>query len=138
MCPDFFELDSLSRDTGGNWALEVSNLRTLLRLLDDYFRTVLGKKIDNSEIDLNELARSKNVEEIINLVELVIGVAVMCESKNTFIRNIFLLNQESQAVLHDLVAHVLEKAVDIEEVYENEPNEAKASDQISNEEDLIK
>jgi hypothetical protein len=56
-CPDFFELDSLNRNTDENWALSVSNIRTLLRLLDDYFRTVLGKKIDMSSVDVQEIGK---------------------------------------------------------------------------------
>lgn len=55
------------------------------------------------------------MDEILNLVELIVGVAVMCESKAVFIRNIFLLNPDSQAVLKDLVEHVLGRATDIEE-----------------------
>lgn len=115
MCPDFFEADALNRQTGTNWALAVSNIRGLLRSLDDYFKTVLGKRIDNSELDVNEIAKNRNVDEIINLVEIVVGVAVMCESKAIFIRNIFLLNPDSQAVLKDLVEHVLGRATDLDE-----------------------
>jgi hypothetical protein len=72
-------------------------------------------------------ARAKNPEEIINLVELVVGVAVMCESKAIFIRNIFLLNPDSQAILKDLVEHVLGRATDLEE-------EDAAEDVVDNEE----
>ena len=137
MSPEFFEVDSLNRNTSGNWALDVSNLRTLLRLLDEYFGTVLGKKIDNSEIDLNEIARSKNIEAIINLVELVVGVAVMCESKATFIRNIFLLNPDSQAVLKELVEHVLGRATDLEDS-DNVENADAAVVDVNGEEELIR
>lgn len=137
MSPEFFEVDSLNRNTSGNWALDVSNLRTLLRLLDEYFGTVLGKKIDNSEIDLNEIARSKNIEAIINLVELVVGVAVMCESKATFIRNIFLLNPDSQAVLKELVEHVLGRATDLEDS-DNAENADAAVVDVNGEEELIR
>jgi hypothetical protein len=48
-------------------------------------------------------------------VELVVGVAVMCESKAVFIRNIFLLNSDSQTVLKELVEHVLGRATDLED-----------------------
>jgi hypothetical protein len=61
------------------------------------------------------VGKSKNPEEILNLVELVVGVAVMCESKAVFIRNIFLLNSDSQTVLKELVEHVLGRATDLEE-----------------------
>lgn len=61
------------------------------------------------------LGRLQNLDEILNLVELVVGVAVMCESKAVFIRNIFLLNPDSQAVLKEFVEHVLGRATDLEE-----------------------
>lgn len=140
MCPDFFESDALNRSTEGNWALAVSNIRGLLRSLDDYFKTVLGKKIDNSGLDVNEIARAKNTDEIIKLVEIVVGVAVMCESKAIFIRNIFLLNPDSQAVLKDLVEHVLGRATDLDEIEgdDSDTGLVTAQDSSNAEEELIR
>lgn len=39
----------------------------------------------------------------------------MCENKASFIRNIFLLSHDSQAILKELVEHVLSRAIDLEE-----------------------
>jgi len=41
----------LNLDGAGNWVIASSNLKKLIRLLDDYFRNVLLKKIE----DLQEL-----------------------------------------------------------------------------------
>jgi hypothetical protein len=41
----------LNLDGAGNWVIASSNLKKLVRLLDDYFRNVLLKKIE----DLQEL-----------------------------------------------------------------------------------
>jgi len=103
-------------------------------MLDNYFTTVLHKRIDTSSVDVNAIgmctihlqydvssmsisdyitcilsltdifhwpllvfkAKSNDPEEILNLLELVVGVAVMCEDKNVFIPKIFELNDHSQ------------------------------------------
>lgn len=107
----------MHKATDGNWALAAGNIRTLLRSLDDYFRTVLGKSVDLSGVEANAIAKggAGEGEAILPLVELVVGVAVMCERKAEFIRDIFLLNPDSQAVLKEMVEHVLGRASDLEE-----------------------
>lgn len=40
--------------------------------------------------------KSNDIDEMMNLLELVVGVAVMCEDKNVFIPKIFELNDLSQ------------------------------------------
>ena len=59
-------------------------------------------------------AKSNDPDEILNLMELVVGAAVMCEAKAVFIRNIFQLNHVSQAVLKDMIEQVLSRAEDID------------------------
>lgn len=44
-------------------------------------------------------AKSSDPDEILNLLELVVGVAVMCEDKNIFIPKIFELNDVSQVIV---------------------------------------
>jgi len=46
-------------------------------------------------------------------MELIVGVAVMCENKATFIHDIFDLDDTSQAVLKELIEQVLHRVVDI-------------------------
>uniref|UniRef100_A0A7S3HAB2 Calponin-homology (CH) domain-containing protein n=1 Tax=Spumella elongata TaxID=89044 RepID=A0A7S3HAB2_9STRA len=120
MCPNHFEKDSLNKETTGNWALAAGNLRKLLRMLDNYFTTVLHKRIDTSSVDVNAIAKSNDPEEMLNLLELVVGVAVMCEDKNVFIPKIFELNDHSQAVLKGLVESVMGRAEDLENPEETE------------------
>lgn len=65
-------------------------------------------------------AKNGNLDEITALLELVVGVAVLCENKAQFISNIFQLNHTSQAYLKAMVEQVLSRAEDIsnEEVEE--------------------
>jgi len=57
------------------------------------FLTVLFTHINHTTVKNND------IEEILNLLELVVGVAVMCEDKNVFIPKIFELNELSQVNL---------------------------------------
>lgn len=58
----------------------------------------------------------------------------MSENKNEFIRNIFELNHDSQAVLKELVERVLERAVDISDHVE--ANESQQEDSQSGNEPI--
>eukprot|EP01031_Cornospumella_fuschlensis_P027872 gene27872-33656_t len=112
--PDFFQGDSLNRECDGNWALAAGNLRVILRSLHDYFTSVLHKKIDISSINVNEIAKSGTLEDVVELLELVVGVCVLCEDKAQFIGAIFQLNSTSQAYLKAMVEQVLSRAEDLD------------------------
>ena len=57
--------------------------------------------------------KNNDLDEILNLLELVVGAAVMCEDKAVFIPKIFELNDLSQAVLKGLVEQAMGRAEDI-------------------------
>jgi hypothetical protein len=59
--------------------------------------------------------KNNDLDEILNLLELVVGAAVMCEDKAVFIPKIFELNDLSQAVLKGLVEQAMGRAEDIVE-----------------------
>ena len=87
-----------------NWALCLSNLKKVVRALDAYYKQVLGKAVTNIEsVDLEAIAKRRDADEILNLMELVIGAAVMCEDKARFIKVIFSLESTVQTVLKSLI-----------------------------------
>ena len=104
----------------------------MIRSLEQYYKNVLDKGISNlDDIDVNTLVKEyqENSEKVNNsltkdlefLLELIVGVAVLCENKNTFITKIFNLDETSQLVLKDMVEHVMQRVYDIEEEdYEEE------------------
>ena len=111
--PSHFELSALS-SSEGNWALSASNVKKLLRLVDEYYRAVLGKRVGEIDaIDAALIARDNDAEEMLSLVELVVGVAVMCPDKARFIQNIFALDAASQSALKGLVERVMQRTEDI-------------------------
>jgi hypothetical protein len=60
-------------------------------------------------------ARAQDDSHIISLLELVIGVAVLCDNKAQFIPKIFSLNEDSQVVLKGMVERVMGRLWDLEE-----------------------
>lgn len=81
--------------------------------MDEYFTNALAKKVRVEDINENDIAKNHSADEIIKLVELIVGVAVFCDSKQVFIGKIFELSADSQSVLKGLVQHVMESAEDL-------------------------
>eukprot|EP01038_Epipyxis_sp_PR26KG_P014145 gene14145-18983_t len=115
ICPSCFERETLDKEARGNVAIAANNLRKILRMLDVYFVSVLKKRIDMSNVNVNAIASNHDPADILNILELVVGVAVMCEDKAKFIRNIFLLDIKSQTVLKGLIEQVLGRAEDLDD-----------------------
>lgn len=88
-------------------------------MLDFYFREVLHKRIDMENVDVTAIAKTHDPDELLNFLELVVGVAVMCEEKAQFIRKIFELDHQSQAVLKGLVETVMSRAEDLDAEEDN-------------------
>ena len=112
---------------GGNWALSAARLKRIVRALEAYYSEVLGKNVKHVTItiDATRIAKTSDVDEILVLVELVVGVAVMCEDKAKFIPKIFSLDVAAQAVLKGVIEHVMSRVEegegdDEEEVEEDE------------------
>lgn len=51
-------------------------------------------------------------DEILSLLELVIGVAVLCEERSVFIQQIFALDHDSQTILKDFITSVMQVRVE--------------------------
>lgn len=66
------------------------------------------------------LARTSNVEAITNFLQLIIGVAVLCENKANFIQRIFSLHQSSQEVLKGMVERAMNRTWDLHAEVEEE------------------
>ena len=78
--PDYFDPTTIARHLGDNWALKSSNLRKLIRNLENYFRDDLKKEAPDSFSSLNvsDIARQANPESIALLVELVAAAVGTC------------------------------------------------------------
>ena len=109
IAPTNFDRTALRVVTDGNWALCATNLKKLLRLIDHYYKSVLHKKVDISNVEVQGIAKADDTDAVLDLFELVVGAAVMCEAKAKFIQNIFALNHASQTVLKGLVEQAMQR-----------------------------
>ena len=89
ICPEFFNnewLNKMETDCGTNWRLRVSNLRKIYEALDDYYREVLDKQLDEKLLpEVTLIARDFNTEQLALLLQLVLGCAINCSRKDHFI-----------------------------------------------------
>jgi hypothetical protein len=97
MCPTNFDLSSIPvLESTADWTDKATNLRKILELLESYYRDVLQKKVDVTKVNVNLIARANDEEELVGLIELVLGVAVLGEAKARLVPVIFSLSSDSQ------------------------------------------
>lgn len=91
------------------------------RMLDNYFQSVCRVKVDMNDINMKNIgtlslilaclsnsssaAKTGEVEDLLCLLELIVGAAFLCEDKIRFITNIMGLNPTAQEVLKGLFEH---------------------------------
>ena len=82
-------------------------------MLESYYKDILKKRVEIDSIDINAITRKCDHDEIINLLELVVGCAVLCEDKAIFIQNIFSLDHLSQSILQGMVQRAMDRTYDL-------------------------
>lgn len=68
-----------------SWATCKANLMHLRSCLEQYYASALGRPFSLDHIDVEALARDKDVNELAKMVEFVVGAAVQCENKDDYI-----------------------------------------------------
>ena len=97
----------VNKDANNEWATRASNMELILLAMKEYYRVELNTDIDINAIDIRDMTRDLNPDEMFNVLELVIGIAVQCPTKSYFIRAIFSLDLVSQTVLKSMIENVL-------------------------------
>jgi protein HOOK3 len=111
---------------GDNWALKSSNLRKLLRNLENYYHFELRKDADWSAIDMQKLARTGDAENICVLCQLVAAAAVTCPDKNVYVQRIMSMTPDSQVAMKGIIEESMQRLseyVDEEEEIMGDENE---------------
>ena len=101
-------MECISLDVKNNWALKLGNLRRLKKALDKYLEEEL--KISNSRfdrIDLPNLARKGNPDEIIKLFESIFYAIVNCPEKRMFVEKIMELEESAQISLMFFIQKII-------------------------------
>lgn len=103
LAPDFFTPSWRSRiitETGGNWKLKLNNLKKIHRSVQDYYDSVLHISLNKFKMpDLTLIAEIGNKEDTARLIQLVLGIAINCVQKDTYIQAIMGMQQDVQHVV---------------------------------------
>lgn len=103
-------LQGIAADPGTDWKLKVSNLRTILQSLVEYFQDMLGHPILEQHLpDVTLIGEFGDPEELGKLLQLVLGCAISCERKQEHIQQILTLEQSVQQVVMEAIQELLSK-----------------------------
>ncbi|KAI8339876.1 hypothetical protein BC941DRAFT_236285 [Chlamydoabsidia padenii] len=107
------EIDSVwfklirSADVGENWVLKINNLKKMYRMVSRYYEEVLGIPFDKMpQVDLTEIAKFSNVQEIYKLCQLVLFITVERENNAMVVQRLQRLTEQSQAVVMHYIEQV--------------------------------
>ena len=81
----------------------MKNVSCLFSGIQEFYRSKLLKDVLEDELDLENVCKHKNTNEIIKLCELTIGVVVQCDEKDEYINTIINLDEETQADLMKII-----------------------------------
>ncbi|EDV31153.1 uncharacterized protein Dana_GF15219 [Drosophila ananassae] len=83
---------------GSNWRLRMSNLKKVAQSVYDYYSEVLNYSLgDFAKPDVQRIAEKCDLGELERLLQLVLGCAVNCTNKQSYITEIMSLEEELQA-----------------------------------------
>lgn len=100
-------LSKIKIDVGGNWRLKMSNMKKVIEGVYDYYVDVLNLNLlEFARPDVQKIAEKGDELEIGRLLQLVLGCAVNCLQKQTYITQIMdveeSLQQNIMRALQDL------------------------------------
>ena len=122
--PAYFDPTTIARHLGDNWALKSSNLRKLIRNLEDYYHEGLFKDADFRGINLTAIAKESDATHIRSLVELVAAAAVTCADKGTYVQRILAMSPDNQVAMKAVLEQSLSKLTDyVDDQDEGDENE---------------
>ena len=123
---------------GDNWALKSSNLRKLVRNLEDFYHEGLFKDTDFESIPLTAIAKESSADGVAMLVELVAAASVTCADKGTFVQRILGMSHDNQVEMKNILEQSLAKLTEYtdeddegdenELVFDDDDEEEKAGD----------
>lgn len=114
IAPSHFDSTTIARHLGDNWALKSSNLRKLLRNLENYYHEELHKDADFEGCvgSISAIARNSDREAIAALFELVAAAAVTCDNRGEFVGRIMNMSPENQIQMKDIIETSLARLSD--------------------------
>lgn len=88
-----------SSAVGSNWRLRMSNLKKVVEGVYEYYTDVLNYTLQHDFLrpDVQAIAEKCDLKELERLLQLVLGCAVNCAKKQSYITEIMCLEEELQA-----------------------------------------
>lgn len=113
---DHFNATAIARDLGDNWALKTSNLKKLLRNLQDYYHEELQKDTDWESISthINDIAQGKDVDNLMAFVELIAVAVTQCEDKEVFVGRMKEMDPECLGEMQGILQDAFEIITDFD------------------------
>ena len=79
------------------WTFKLGNLKKVLAKIEEYFEDHLHKIIKTKDIDLVEIAKNSNQQEIFKFFEVVVATLTSSPNKEDHIGLIMSLDERSQS-----------------------------------------
>ena len=113
---DHFNATSIARDLGTNWALKATNLKKLLRNLEEYFHEELQKDSDFESISahINDIAKEEDPDNLMAFVELILVAVTSCEDKEVFVSRMKDMEPESLGELQEILQDAFKLVTDFD------------------------
>lgn len=113
---DHFDPTTIARDLGDNWALKATNLKKLLRNLEEYYHEELQKDTDFESIasNINALAKGEDLENILAFVELIALAVTTCEDKEVFVNRMMEMDGEYLGELQEILQDAFKVVTDFD------------------------
>ena len=105
--------------------MKSSNLRKLLRNIENYYHNELKKDADFSAVNTQKMAREGDPDSIAVVAQLVAAAAVTCAEKNTYVQRIMKMSPDSQMAMKEIIQQSIARLRD----YEVEDNESEEEDE---------
>jgi len=94
------EMDFDGKDTDSG---KINNIKHIFEGIQEFYKTKLSNDIRDNEVSINQICKNMNMDEIIRLCELAIGVVVQCDEKEEYIGAILNLDEDTQSDLMDII-----------------------------------
>lgn len=113
---DHFDPTTVARDLGENWALKATNLKKLLRNLEEFYHEELQKDSDFESISahINPIARGEDLDNIVAFVELIAVAVTSCEDKDVFVSRMMEMDREMMGELQEIIQDAYKVVTDFD------------------------
>lgn len=114
---DHFNAAAIARDLGSNWALKATNLKKLLRNLEDFFHEELLKDADFESLSthINDIAKEDDHDHLMTFVELILVAVTSCEDKEIFVGRMMEMDPECLGELQEILQDAFKVITDFDD-----------------------